>query len=248
MHGRNVGIISIALAWVAAVGVAGGIWKSVRDKPPQRHIRITGSAKKRITSDLIEWSATVDAHAADRTAAYKIVRDGVNKVVAFLEKEGIKPDEIKPQSADFKQTFETQYLGTGKDRIEKQVPTGYTTTEVITVRSNDVQRIEKASREVTQLLEEGVSVSSSAPSYYYTRLGELKLQMLAAAGKDARARAENILRSTGGGALGKLIGADMGIININRANSTETSEQGNNDTSSLDKDIITIVHADYELE
>jgi uncharacterized protein len=248
MERRDVGMVSLALAWVAATGVAAGTWKSVHDKPPQRHIRITGSAKKRITSDLIEWSATVDAHAADRTAAYKIVRDGVNKVVAFLGKEGIKPDEIKPQSADFKQTFETQYYGVGKDRIEKQVPTGYTTTQVITVRSLDVTRIEKASREVTTLLEEGVSVSSGSPSYYYTRLGELKLQMLAAAGKDARSRADNILRSTGGGAIGKLLGADMGIININRANSTETSEQGNNDTSSLDKDIITIVHADYELD
>ena len=72
--------------------------------------------------------------------------------------------------------------------------------------------------------------------------------MLAAAAKDARARAENILRSAGNAAIGKLLVADMGIININPANSTETSEEGNNDTSSLDKDIITIVHAEFEGE
>jgi hypothetical protein len=71
---------------------------------------------------------------------------------------------------------------------------------------------------------------------------------LAAAGKDARARAENILRSAGAAPIGKLVTADMGIININPANSTETSEEGNNDTSSLDKDIITIVHAEFELD
>jgi hypothetical protein len=40
----------------------------------------------------------------------------------------------------------------------------------------------------------------------------------------------------------------MGIININPANSTETSEEGNNDTTSIEKDIITIVHAEFELE
>jgi len=73
-------------------------------------------------------------------------------------------------------------------------------------------------------------------------------QLLAAAGKDARARADNILKSTGGADIKKLISADMGIININPANSTHTSEEGNNDTSSLDKDIITIVHANYELD
>ncbi len=92
-----------------------------------------------------------------------------------------------------------------------------------------------------------MSVTSEDPKYFYTRLGELKVEMLAAAGKDARARAENILRSAGNSAVGKLIAADMGIININPANSTNTSEEGNNDTTSLEKDIITIVHAEFEL-
>ena len=40
----------------------------------------------------------------------------------------------------------------------------------------------------------------------------------------------------------------MGIININAANSTGTSNEGNNDTSSYEKDIITIVHAEYEVK
>ena len=63
-------------------------------------------------------------------------------------------------------------------------------------------------------------------SYYYTRLGELKLEMLAAAGRDARSRADNIFRSTGGGSIGRLLGADMGIININPANSTRDERAG----------------------
>ena len=40
----------------------------------------------------------------------------------------------------------------------------------------------------------------------------------------------------------------MGIININSASSTETSHEGNTDRTSLDKDIITIVHATFKLE
>jgi hypothetical protein len=125
---------------------------------------------------------------------------------------------------------------------------GYVTRQVIHVQSTDVPRVEQASREITSLLEQGVSITSAAPAYFYTHLGELKVEMLAAAGKDARARADNILKSAGGADIGKLIGADMGIININPANSTQTSEEGNNDTSSFDKDIITIVHAEFELE
>ena len=66
---RPVGLIAIGLALVGATAIAAGTWKSVRGKPPLRKIRVTGSAKKRIVSDVIEWNAVVGAHAADRTAA-----------------------------------------------------------------------------------------------------------------------------------------------------------------------------------
>ena len=37
-------------------------------------------------------------------------------------------------------------------------------------------------------------------------------------------------------------------INVNPANSTDTNWQGNNDTTSLDKDILTIVHITFALD
>ena len=91
-------------------------------------------------------------------------------------------------------------------------------------------------------------MSSESPSYYYTQLGALKIEMLAEAAKDCRTRAERIVSSTGGAQIGKLRRADMGVININPANSTQGSWDGNNDTSSLEKDIITIVHTSFELD
>jgi len=39
----------------------------------------------------------------------------------------------------------------------------------------------------------------------------------------------------------------MGVINVNPANSSTTSWEGNNDTTSLEKDIITIIHAKFAL-
>ena len=90
-------------------------------------------------------------------------------------------------------------------------------------------------------------ITSEAPSYYYTQLGALKIEMLAEAGRDARTRAERILQSAGGATLGRLRRADMGVININSANSTDVSSEGNNDTTSLEKDILTIVHTSFEL-
>lgn len=245
---RALGAVAVALAVVSATAIASGSWKAVRGRPAQRHLRVTGSAKKRIVSDRIEWSATIEAHAADRATGAKHVRADAEKAIAFLKKQGIPDAEIFPQSATSKPHTVTQYVGTGEARVEKTVVDGYDTTQLVTVRSSDVSRVERSSREITMLLEEGMSIDSGAPSYYYSGLGALKLEMLASAGHDARTRAENILGSTGGATVGKLLSADMGIINVNPADSTGTSEQGNNDTTTLDKDIITIIHADYELE
>ena len=242
---------AIALGVVLSVWIAASTWKDVRKRPDKNNIRITGSARKRIVSDLIEWSATVEAKAPERTAAYIALKSGTEKAVSFLKAQGIKPEEIQTQSASISEEFETVQedkvlQGTNVPlRTERRLSKGFRASQVVSVNSENIAIVEKASREITSLLEQGVSVSSRPPNYYYTRLGELKLEMLAQAAKDARARAENILQSAGNTSVGKLVYADMGIININAANSTGTSTEGNNDTSSYEKDIITIVHAEY---
>ena len=246
---RSLGWIAIGVAVVAATWIAAATWERVKTRPPDRTISVTGSAKRRITSDLIEWTGTLEAqNPTDRTAAYKAVHAQAEGVLAYLKKQGIKDAEVSPSSVTVAPIEETERTGKGEDVVERQVFKGYRTSQSITVRSADVARVERVSREVTQLLEQGVNVSSSAPAYYYTKLGELKIEMLAEAAKDARTRAENMVRSAGGATLAGLRIADMGIINVNPANSTATSGQGNNDTTSLEKDIITIVHVTYELK
>lgn len=245
---RPFGLLGVATAMVLATYIASSTWERVRVRPVTRTIEVTGSAKKRIVSDLIEWSAHVEAEAKDRTDAYKILHDHATRAEAYLVEHGVPRAEISLSSASVNPTTETEYVGTGENRIERQVLKGYSASQTITVRSNDVALVEKTSREITELLEQGITLSSNDPSYFYTKLGDVKIEMLAEASKDARTRAENIVASAGGAQLGKLRVADMGVINVNPANSTQGSWDGNNDTTSLDKDIITIVHATFELE
>ena len=240
--------IAIGAAMVAstAVGISG--WERVRTRPKGRMIDVTGSAKKRIVSDSIEWTATIETKNMDRTGGAKALAAHVKTALDYLSEQGVKKDEIRVRAADVDEVRETEYIGTGDKRIEKTVFKGYKTSQEITVGSSDVARVERISREITQLLERGVPVSSSEPAYFYSKLGELKIEMLAAAARDARVRANSILAETHGGRIARLRSADMGVINVNPANSTETSWEGNNDTSSLEKDIITIVHVTFEVE
>jgi hypothetical protein len=122
---RPIGAIAVAMAVVIATFLAASTWERVRVRPEARSIEITGSAKKRIVSDLIEWSATIEASAADRVTAYKQLQSGTVKAQQFLDRarrEGGR--RCSPTAVDVEQLFDTVYEGTGEDRISKQVLAG----------------------------------------------------------------------------------------------------------------------------
>lgn len=234
------------MAIVMSVSVAANAWYQVKAK---RHtIRVTGSATKRIKSDLIEWDSTIRHEAASRADAYRKVRNDVQKTVAYLEAQGLDPSEIWISSTEVSAIYDTEYEQVGEEAVSHQRLTGFVARQTITVTSADVQKVERTSREVTALLDEDVPIESSAPKYHYTGLEDLKIDMLAAASADARERAARILAAAGDAGVGPIVDSHMGVININPANSTATSWEGNNDKTSLVKDIITVVHVTYEAD
>lgn len=239
---------ALALALVVSTLIASVAWSVVRLSRPTT-IDVRGSAKKRITSDLAEWTASVSTIKKDRVEAYTALKKDVEAVTAYIEAAGFPKDQIRISSASLSQRSHEEVTEEGSKVIRKTVFDGWEAGQTVNVTSTDVQRIEKISREATQLLEKGIDVSSGSPSYLFTKVGELKIEMLAAASSDARQRAERMIAAAGGGAkVGQVVGVDTGVININAANSTETSWEGNFDTSSFEKDILTTVRVRFEVK
>jgi uncharacterized protein len=79
------------------------------------------------------------------------------------------------------------------------------------------------------------------PMYFYTKIADLKIDMLALATKDARNRAGKIAENAGS-KLGELKSAKMGVFQITPINSNEVSDYGINDTSSIEKEIMSVVN------
>jgi hypothetical protein len=192
---------------------------------------------------LIVWSATVTYKGDTMQGAYKSLAQAVPKVVEYLKQKGIAADGIQVDSIVVK----TLHPRDTEGREREELVSGYTMAQTIEVRSNDVARVSEVSRAATELINQGIMLESAAPEYHYTKLGELKIQMLREAAKDTRERAEQIAQATGA-RLGPLRSAHMGVMQINPADSTETSSEGNNDTSSLDKDVIAVVTSNFQLE
>ena len=125
--------------------------------------------------------------------------------------------------------------------------TGYTLQQQIEVRSTDVAKIAQVAREATELINQGILIESKAPQYYYTAIGDLKIEMLGEAAKDAKERAARIAQSTGN-SIGAVRSAKMGVLQVTAADSTDVSDYGVYDTSTIEKDMTAVVNVSFAVD
>ena len=237
----------LAVAMVACTVIATVGWSRVKLQRPTT-IDVRGSAKRRIASDLGQWTCQVTVVKPMRVEAYGALRKDVEVVQGFLKGKGVADKDLRVSAVSMVELSHVDTVEEGSKVTRKQVFDGFQLTQQLEVATTDVGLVERLSREATQLLERGVVITSESPRYHYTKVGELKIEMLAEASRDARQRAERMLGAAGGGAsVGRVEGIDTGVININPANGTDTSWEGNYDTTSFEKDMLTTVRVRFEV-
>jgi hypothetical protein len=164
----------------------------------------------------------------------------------YLMSKGITAEELVFNAVNSRKDTRGKYTDDGKYIGEEFL--GYVLTQSLQIDSNDVEKVEKISREITELLNKGIQFYSQAPRYYYTKLADLKIEMISKATADARIRAEQIAEHSGG-ELGKLISAKMGIFQITGQNSNEDySWGGTYNTESKEKTASITMKLDYEAD
>lgn len=234
-------VLGVAGVAVAAV-LSAGLVRAFQIKHQEKRITVTGSATRRIRSDLIVWRATVRSQHAELTEAYKKLASDVPQVLEFIKARGVTEQQVTVSAASITEVHPRSQEGV----TQEAVIAAYVAQQDVTVESADIPKVEQISREATQLLDRGVYVQSSSPLYIYTKLAPLKIQMLAEASKDARLRAEQIAINTNS-TLGKLITGRMGVMQVNEKFATEVSAEGNNDKTTLEKDVLAVVTGAFEV-
>lgn len=204
-------------------------------------ISVTGSAEKKIVSDSIVWRVSFYRRDSAMTEAYRMLDENRKQVREYLLNKGILDSEMSAAQVQTETLYQKNDKGTDTNVIE-----GYKLTQDIWVESRDVLKVSEISRLVTELIPAGIELYSYSPQYFYTRLGELKVEMLREAAKDAKKRAEEIATSTGN-EISLVRSAKMGVFQITPANSYDFSDWGTNDTSSYEKKVTAVVKAEFAL-
>lgn len=232
--------VAIAIGLIISSLIFG--WFFAKSRRGDEAITVTGSAKKRIKSDLVVWTAGVSSQAGQLSDAYGRLSQDIPRIKEYLIGKGIPENQMTVSSITT-----TTLKARDADGNETSEITGYSLRQQIEVRSNDVDRIAQIAREATELINQGILVESNSPQFYYTGIGDLKVEMLGEAAKDAKMRAERIAASTGD-SVGTVKSARMGVLQITAADSTDVSDYGIYDTSTIDKDMTAVVNISFAVE
>lgn len=210
-------------------------------------VTATGSASCDFESDLIVWRGSFSATAATSADAYNIIKRDSETIHKYLADNKVTEDEMVFSSVNISQNYTSQYNDNG-DYIG-DIPGDYCLSQEVCITSSDVDKVEKISRDISALIESGVEFTSNSPEYYYTKLDELKLQLIQDATENAKQRADIIAQGTGS-SLGDLLSANLGVFQITATNSAsdDYSYGGTFNTDSRNKTATITVKINYAVK
>ena len=203
-------------------------------------ISVTGSAEMNIESDVIKWNVQI-VHSVDLNGLQQgneAMQRDLESLRAFLKDQGVEDTSV---------TVQPYFLETMYDYQRGGMPSGYTLRQTVMVESSDIPKVKAAVEAANALIAKGALITTISVEYYYSKLADLKQQILADAMADAKLRAEKIVASAGG-KLGSLRSSSMGVLQVTARNSVEVADYGMYDTSVEEKKVTAVVRGEFGIK
>ncbi|MEI9907031.1 MAG: SIMPL domain-containing protein [Actinomycetota bacterium] len=238
---RRKAVTIIVSSIIVAIALAGGLMKvgSGFAARSTEGITVTGSAKVAATADNAVWTLNVQESYPNVADAVTRVGKSISSLTAYLTKGGIPEDGITLGAVS---TYANPEYINGN-------PTGrilsHNASRDLTVKSKDVQLIAKLSQGIGVLLQQGLNINNYGPQYYVSVLPKLRPQLLEEAMKDAQVRAIALTKAVGG-TIGSVLSVRSGPFQVTTPDSTQTSDIGAYDTSTIEKTVTATVSVTFK--
>lgn len=203
-------------------------------------ISVTGSAYEIVKSDSGTLTFDVVTKRTTKQEAYVAMQSQVKIVEEYLKAKQIKNVDRKTVNGyyNYKRDNNGAYTNT---------PESYCLSQPYSISSDNVELIKEISIDISSLINKGVDVNVYSPSYAYSKLPELKVSLLEKASNDAKARAASMLKATHN-SVGKISSVRMGVYQITPVDSTDVSDMGLNDSSSIDKKVTAVANVSFKIK
>ncbi len=224
----------LALGFIISAIIFGEFFIFARN---EKSIRVVGQGVKSVTSDVAKWNITIskDTTVENQNEGPKLIQKELLKVKKYLNNNAITDKDIFIEPI-------TSFSNYGNNGVS-----GYSFSQKIEVRCNDIEKLEKLALDIDAMEKEEIYLQNSNIEYYISNLADLKAEMLALATVDAKARAQEIANSSGN-KICNLLSAKSGVFMIRKPLSTDVSDYGIYNTSSKEKEVAVTVTATFKVK
>ncbi len=227
--------LAVILALGFVIAVKTGTGNMSKDK-----ITVTGSAYQVVKSDSARLEFEINARKPNKQLAFNTVKAQLPIVMKYLEDKGIKDIDVKASNG-----YNT-YKYTPNGNMTNEIAY-YNLSRQVVIKSDDVQKIKDISTDIQNLLDKGIDINVMSAQYFYSGLSELKVKLLEEATTDAKDRATAMLKATHN-KPGKIQSVNMGVFQITPVDSTNVSDMGINDTSTIDKKVTAVANVVFRIK
>lgn len=236
---RSIAMVSSALLLALGITGAGYFVGSMlyKAKVATNIASVKGLAEREVVADIGTWNVAFEASEASLPRAYESGNQAKEKVVEYLKKAGFSDEEISAKA------FSVNKMD-ARDNNNKLIETTYQIYGSVQVRSVDVQKIETAAQQVGELVGQGVLLVNSSPQYLFTKLNDIKPEMLGEATRNARVAAEQFAADANA-KVGSINSAEQGAFNFS---ARDGGENGGDETSSIHKKVRVVTTISFYLK
>lgn len=232
----SLGLLAAGVVY-GAMQIADGM-KSVNAN--NRVVTVRGLAEQEVTANLALWPIAYTETGNDLTALQATMDEKGQTVINFLKRHGITENEIELQQVTVQDLLAQSYRqgDIGENR--------YILTQGYMVRTDKVEQVAKAAQQIGSLIKSGVVLSqqgSSGPIYLFTKLNDIKPQMIAQATRNAREAAQQFAADSGE-TVGAIRRASQGVFQILARDETYMVSEQNQ----VNKNVRVVTTIEFALE
>ena len=232
---------AVLLAGLAlGLGVSAAGWemgRAVRDyRAAERYVTVKGLSERAVKANRATWTISFNVAADQFDALQDAVDRSQHEIESFLGRQGFAPKALEVEQTVVNDRDANPYA------VPNQGPR-FSARGGVVVRTTDVDRVDRASRAVNDLVRQGLLLEPTRPTYAFTLLNDIKPAMLAEATKAARTAADEFARASQS-SVGSIRRASQGVFSI----TGEDGETEHGGPFTLAKQVRVVTTVDFFLE
>lgn len=184
---------------------------AIEVKKYERSVTVKGLSEREFDADIVIWPIQFTQANNSLVDLYNAVDDSTGQIKDFLVKNAISPDEITVSSPAITDKSAREFGQTEKAEFR------YTATQTVTVYSKNIKKVQPLMNSLSELGKSGIAFSGEdyqvKTEYLFTRLNEVKPEMIEEATRNAREVAGKFAADSNS-KLGKIKQASQGQFSI----------------------------------